>query len=265
MKATARRGPRRHIGAGIFVFVVLLFLFAPLVVMVAFSFNSSPSLSLPFTGLSFEWYREIASDPLVTRAFRRSIQAALITALVAGILSLLAALGMRRLSVRTRAAIHTIVIGPLAIPVLLLGIGLAVLFRQAGFGFSLWTTIAGHVLIALPFVFLVIGAGFDRFQFSLLDAAEDLGASPWYAFRTITLPLILPSVLGAMLLAMAISIDEFVIAFFTAGQEKTLPLVLYGRILKGVDPSLNAIGTVMLIMTSGLAFLSARKTTRSSA
>jgi spermidine/putrescine transport system permease protein len=107
----------------------------------------------------------------------------------------------------------------------------------------------------------VIGAALERFRFSLLEAAYDLGASHIRAFLTITLPLILPAVLGAMLLAMAISVDEFIIAFFTAGQQKTLPLLMYGRINQGIDPTLNAIGTILLLATTSLAFVSARKTT----
>jgi spermidine/putrescine transport system permease protein len=132
-----------------------------------------------------------------------------------------------------------------------------------GVGFSLWATLAAHIVLTLPFSFLIIGAALERFRFSLLEAARDLGASGPRAFVTITLPSILPAVLGAMLLAMAISIDEFVIAFFTAGPgNQTLPMLLYGRLNLGVTPSLNAVGTLLLLMTTGLALLSARATTR---
>ena len=115
--------------------------------------------------------------------------------------------------------------------------------------------IAGHVILALPFVFLIMGAALERFRFSLLEAARDLGAGTWTIFRTVTLPLLRPAVLGAMFLAMAISVDEFVIVFFTAGSQQTLPLVLYGRINLGVNPGLNAIGSVLLVVTMSLAFL----------
>ena len=120
------------------------------------------------------------------------------------------------------------------------------------------SVIAGHVILALPFVFLIMGAALERFRFSLLEAARDLGAGTWTIFRTVTLPLLRPAVLGAMFLAMAISVDEFVIAFFTAGSQQTLPLVLYGRINLGVNPGLNAIGSVLLVVTMSLAFLAAR-------
>ena len=248
-------------GAAAFMVLVFVFLFAPLVVMVAFSFNSSPRLSFPFAGVSIRWYLEIFTDTLVLRAFRRSVQAAVVTAGITGVLGLLAALGILKVATRWRTVFLTTALGPLAIPGLLYAIGLAVFYRQIGVERSIWSANLGHALIALPFVFLIIGASLERFRFGLLEAAQDLGATRWYAFRTITLPLILPAVVGAMLLAAAISVDDFVIAFFTAGQDKTLPLVMYGRVLKGIDPTLNAIGTVMLILTTSLAFMAASRTT----
>ena len=252
---------RRPIGSMGFVAIVLFYLFAPLIVMIAFSFNSSPRLSFPFAGLSFRWYEEIFTDTLVLRAFRRSLQAAVVTAGITGVLGLLAALGILKIAQRSRSFVLTISAAPLAVPGLLFAIGLAIMYRQLGVERSIWAANLGHALIALPFVFLVVGASLERFRFTLIEAAQDLGASRWHAFRTITLPLILPAVVGATLLAAAISIDDFVIAFFTAGQDKTLPLIMYGRVLKGIDPTLNAIGTVMLVLTTSLAFMAARRTT----
>lgn len=252
---------RRPITSAGFVGVVIVYLFAPLIVMVAFSFNSSPRLSFPFAGFSLRWYEEIFTDTLVLRAFRRSLQAAVVTAGITGVLGLLAALGILKIARRARGFILAISAAPLAVPGLLFSIGLAIMYRQIGFERSIWAANLGHALIALPFVFLVVGASLERFRFTLIEAAQDLGATRWHAFRTVTLPLILPAVLGAMLLAAAISIDDFVIAFFTAGQDKTLPLIMYGRVLKGIDPTLNAIGTVMLVLTTSLAFMAARRTT----
>lgn len=253
---------RRPWAAGAYVGVVLTFLFAPLLVIVLFSLHSVPRMSLPFEGVSTRWYREIFDDPLVVRAMWRSARAALMVGILTGVLGLSAALGMVGLRERARNAVMVAALFPLTFPLLLYAIGLAIFYREIGVGFSLWAVIGGHVVVALPFVFLIIGAALDRFRFSLLEAAHDLGAGPFHAFRTITLPLILPAVLGAMLLAMALSIDEFVIAFFAAGQEKTLPLVMYGRINQGIDPTLNAIGTVLLVATTSLAFLAARRTTK---
>jgi spermidine/putrescine transport system permease protein len=121
-------------------------------------------------------------------------------------------------------------------------------------------TMLGHILLALPFVLLTTTAALERFPFSLLEASRDLGASRLRAFWTITFPLILPAVVGAMLLAAAVSLDEFIIAFFTAGNDATLPLVIFARIRRVIDPSLNALATILLVGTTLLAYLGARTT-----
>lgn len=257
-----RRFSGTKLGGAIFIGVVFFFLFAPLVLVALFSFHSAARMSFPFEGFSLRWYEEIFADPLVTEAIGRSALAAVTTGLITAVLGLTAALALIGRRAGVRAAVMFAALVPLTFPTLLYAVGLAILYRWAGVGFTLWGTIAGHVIVALPFVFLVIGAALDRFRLSLLEAAHDLGASAWAAFWRVTLPIILPSVLGAMLLAMALSLDEFTVAFFTAGQEKTLPLVLYGRINQGLDPSLNAMGTLMLVATTALAFLGARQTAR---
>jgi spermidine/putrescine transport system permease protein len=256
-----RLSPSRLL-AGAYVTAIMVFLFLPLAIMVLFSLNHSPRLSFPFDGPTLHWYRAIAGDSEFVDAFKRSLFVGVCTAIGSGLLGLSGALGLIRIGARSRALILGIALIPLGFPALLYAIGLASFFHQIGFGFSLWATIAGHIVIALPFVFLAIGASLERFRFSLVDAARDLGASPWTAFRTITLPIIMPAVLGAMLLAMAISIDEFVIATFTAGQSKTLPMLLYGRLNLGVNPSLNVVGTVLLVITMGLALVATQRGTR---
>jgi spermidine/putrescine transport system permease protein len=255
------RGPGQ-IAAGVYLVLLIAFLFSPLVVMTLFSFHDSPRLSFPIEGVSFRWYEDIFGDQEFRDGFRRTALLAVGTALISGTMGMLAALGLVRLGTRVRLIVLTCAAIPLAFPALLYAIGLAFFYHELGVGFSLWATLFGHVVITLPFVFLVVGASLERFRFSMLEAAQDLGASPLHAFRTITLPHILPAVLGAMLLAMAISVDEFVIAFFTAGQEKTLPMLLYGRLNLGVTPALNVIGVVLLVLTTALAVIAARRTTR---
>jgi spermidine/putrescine transport system permease protein len=255
------RRRRRNLGALVFVTLVLLFLFAPLIVIVIFSFNATASLSFPITGFSLRWYSKVFDDPEVVAAIGRSAIAALATGLIAGALGILAALGLQGLPARTRSIVQSIVLVPIATPGLLLAIGLAIYYNRLGIKpLRLPMAISGHILLALPFVLLTMGAALENFRFSLLEAARDLGASRARAFWTITLPLILPAVIGAMLLAAAVSIDEFIIAFFTAGNDNTLPLVIYARIRRVIDPSLNALATVLLVATTLLALLAARTT-----
>ncbi len=257
-----RRRRRRNVGAEIFVALVLAFLFAPLVTVVLFSFNTLPRMSLPLAGLTTRWYEDTFGDPAVRQALTRSAIAAAVTAVVAGPLGVAAALGLQRVSARTRSTLLTAIQLPIAVPGLLLAIALAIYFRQVlGVGYSLPTAIAGHILIALPFVVLVMNAAVANFRFSMLEAARDLGASPLRTFWTITFPLIRPAIEGAMLLSVAISLDEFIVTLFTVGRDTTLPMLIWSRVQRSIDPSLNALATVLLVATTVAALLAARRTT----
>ncbi len=244
-----------------FMAAVLAFLFAPLVVVVAFSFNSIPRMSLPMAGFSLEWYQGLVDDPEVRQALGRTITAAIITALVAGPMGVLAAIGLQRVSVRVRTTVMGVLLLPIAVPGLLLAIALAVYWQGVlGQRYSLGAAIIGHILLALPFVILTMNAAVSGFRFSLLEASRDLGATPWQAFRTIMLPLIRPAMIGSALLAAAVSLDEFIVTLFVGGRETTLPVLVWGRIQRSVDPSLNALATVLLVATTILALLAARRT-----
>lgn len=256
-----RRRARRPWVAGAFVVGVMAFLFAPLIVVVAFSFNSIPRMSLPLAGLSLRWYEELWGDPEVRQALTRSLIAAVVTALIAAPLGMLAALGLRALSERLRNVVLGAMLLPIVVPGLLLAVSLAIYWNGLlGQRYSLSAAIIGHVLLALPFVILTLNAAVSSFRFSLLDAARDLGASPWQAFRDILLPLIRPAVEGAALLAAAISLDEFIVTLFVGGRDTTLPVLIWGRVQRSVDPSLNALATTLLVATTILALLAARRT-----
>ena len=265
-RTTTRRGlPRRrprNLWARTFIAAVLVFLFAPLAVVVLFSFNSTPRMSLPMAGLSLRWYQGLFDDAEVRQAMLRSLVAAIATAVVAGPVGVLTALGLQRLSARLRSGLTTALLLPIAVPGLLLAIALAIYFRQViGVGYSLADAVAGHILLALPFVILTMNAAVAGFRWSLLEAARDLGASPWHAFRTVTFPLIRPAVEGAMLLSAAISLDEFIVTLFVAGRDTTLPLIVWSRIQRSIDPGINALATTLLVATTVLALLAARRTT----
>jgi spermidine/putrescine transport system permease protein len=256
-----RRRTRRPWLAGAFVIGVMAFLFAPLIVVVAFSFNSIPRMSLPLAGISLRWYEELWGDPEVRQALTRSLIAAVVTALIAAPLGMLAALGLRALSERLRTVVLGAMLLPIVVPGLLLAVALAIYWNGLlGQRYSLSAAIIGHVLLALPFVILTLNAAVSSFRFSLLDAARDLGASPWQAFRDVLLPLIRPAVEGAALLAAAISLDEFIVTLFVGGRDTTLPVLIWGRVQRSVDPSLNALATTLLVATTILALLAARRT-----
>ncbi|MFN0167356.1 MAG: ABC transporter permease [Bryobacteraceae bacterium] len=241
-----------------FAAAVLLYLFVPVAVTVLFSFTTSPRLSLPVTGLTFEWYQKAFSNPLFIGALLNSLKLALLTALVAGTLGASFSFGIVRLRRRARGALLTASLLPAVLPALVLGISLALFFREIGWSQGLPNAAIGQILVCLPFVVLTMNSRLETFDFTTLDAARDLGASPRQTFRDITFPLIRPSLMGAILLAMALSLDEFVVTWFNVGNRQTLPVLIWGLLRRGIDPSINALASAVLLALVALVVLANR-------
>lgn len=241
--------------ARIFVAAVLIYLFAPVVVTVLFSFTTSPRLSLPIEGLTLDWYDQAFANPLFMTALTNTLWLALVTAVVAVGLGLPFSFGLAKLRNRARGPLLTASLVPAAVPALVLGLALAVFFTTIHVQPGLLPAAIGHILVALPFVILTLNARLETFDFTVTEAARDLGASPVRTFRDITFPIIRPSVLGAALLAMALSIDEFVVTWFTIGNQQSLPVLIWGLLRRGIDPTVNALATVVLFSLIGLVVL----------
>jgi ABC-type spermidine/putrescine transport system permease subunit II len=247
-----------QVAASAYLVFVLIWLFAPIAVVVLFSLTTTPRMTLPFQGWTLDWYGVALSEPLLQRAIVNSVILAAVTAVVATALGVGFSFGVVKLRRRTRSLFVTGSLLPAAIPVLVVGMALAVFFRTLGQPPSLVNAAVGHILIALPFVILTMNARLETFDFSTLDAARDLGAGPLRTFRDITFPLIRPSVIGAALIAIALSLDEFVVTWFNIGNLMTVPVYIWGLVRKGIDPSVNALATmtfatlVVLVVISNL-------------
>jgi spermidine/putrescine transport system permease protein len=237
----------KHYAAAAFVACVLLYLYAPVVVTVLFSFADSPRLSLPIEGLTLAWFASALSNPLIVTALRNTMILAAISAVGGGLAGTAFAFGVVKLQrIRLRRVLLTASLLPAVVPLLVIGISLAVFFRTLGSQPGLFNAAIGHVLVSLPFVILSLNARLETFDFSVVEAARDLGAPPLRAFLDITLPLIRPSVLGASLLAAALSLDEFIVTWFNVGTQLTAPVLVWGLMRRGVDPSINALATMLL-------------------
>lgn len=252
--------PRRRSGgklaARLYLLAVLLYLFLPVLVVILFSFTTSPRLSLPIEGFTLSWYQSALAEPLFSRALVNSLVLAVVTAAAAVGLGVPFCFALARLRRRPRGVLLTASLLPMAVPALVLGVALAVLFTVVARPPSLLNAAVGHILIALPFVVFTVNARLETFDFSTLEAARDLGASPLRTFRDVTFPLIRPSVIGAALLAMALSLDEFVVTFFNIGNETSLPVLVWGLLRRGISPSINALATVVLLSLVGLVVVS---------
>lgn len=226
---------------------IIFFLYAPIVVIVLFSFTTSPRLSLPIEGFTLDWYARALANPLITAALKNSLVLAVVSALGAGGVGAAFAFGVMKLKQPgLRGALLGASLLPAVVPLLVIGISLAVFFHALGLQQGIRNAAIGHILVSLPFVILTMNARLETFDFSVLDAARDLGASPARTFLDITFPLIRPSIVGAAFLAAALSLDEFIVTWFNVGNEQTVPVLVWGLMRRGVDPSINALASLLL-------------------
>ncbi len=230
--------------------IVLLFLLSPIAMVVLFSFNSSADSSLPIHSLNTHWYHVLFADhQLLTAAKYSAIVGAAVAGLCA-VIGTLAAIGVVRRGGWTGKVTIGLVFLPLLVPPLLVGVSLLSFFSHFGFQLSLGTVIVGQVVITLPLVVLIVATRMAGIDVALEEAASVLGANRWQVFRHVTFPLLRPAILSSALLVIALSLDEFLVTFFTAGTQQTLPLVIWGELRTGVTPEINAASTLLLVATS---------------
>jgi spermidine/putrescine transport system permease protein len=238
--------------------VTYAFLHLPLVVLMAFSFNRS-RFSVQWNGFTLDWFARLAHRPDVLRALRLSVIVGLTSTAIATVLGTLLAMALARYSLRGRRLYEGLLYLPIVTPEIVAGISLLLLFSALGVTLGLGTIIVAHTAFSLPFVTVVVlarMAGMDR---SLEEAAMNLGADELTTFRRVTLPQLLPGIVAAALLAFTLSFDDFVITFFVAGVgSTTLPLVVYSMVRKSVEPTINAISTIMLLVTTALVWAADR-------
>ena len=236
----------------------LVFLYLPIAVLLVFSFNDS-RLSAVWHGFTVRWYRLLVLDEGLWAAVQNSLVVGLSSTGIATVLGVSAAVCVERLSLRRQRMIEGAMVLPLVIPEIMMGVALMLFFVTITLPLSLLTIIIGHAAMNVPVVMVIVRARLRKLDPSLEEAARDLGATPWQAFRRVTLPLLVPAVLGAVLMAFTISLDDFIVAFFTAGPgATTLPLKVYSMVKSGVSPEINALSAVLVVISMCLIGLSLR-------
>jgi spermidine/putrescine transport system permease protein len=254
-----RLDPERILGA-IFVFAVVIFLFAPAVIMVLFAFEASERWTFPMTGLSLRWFEKAITGEGFGVALRNSLLVAVVSGLLAGTIGTAAAFGLQHFRPSRRQIAGLVVMLPATVPGLMLGIGMIVLLRSVGGEPGLVMIILAHTILGVPFVISTVGAQLDRFDFTLLEAARDLGASSIRAGRDVIFPLVRAAIVGSFFLSAALSVEEFVVTFFVKGDETTVPILIWGLMRLGVDSTINALAALVLFATVGLAIIANRVT-----
>ncbi|MCB0124347.1 MAG: ABC transporter permease [Caldilineaceae bacterium] len=245
--------------------LVFFFFYAPILVLVIFSFNSSRMVS-QWEGFSLAWYAKLFANEAIGLALRNSLLVGGISTVVSTIMGTLIAVGMERFRFRGQTALDSVLYLPIIIPDIAMAVMLLLFFVQAanvlgvvGFRFSLGLTtiILAHVAFNISYVAVVVRARLAGFDRTLEEAAADLYANEWATFRHVTLPLIMPGILGGALLAFTLSLDDFVVTFFTSGPgSTTLPLHIYSMVKTGITPEINALSTLMLLASIVLVLTS---------
>ncbi|MGH3731262.1 MAG: ABC transporter permease [Micromonosporaceae bacterium] len=228
---------------------VMLFLYVPIVILVVFSFNAGGSLSFPLQGLSLRWYSEVLSDPVFRAALQNSVVVGLITAASTGVLGTLAAHALTLCPPRWRSLVALLTFAPITLPGLFLGLALLSFFAEVKIPLSLWTVACGHFIFTLPYFVMIARAALDRIDPGYEETAADLGASSFQRFTKVTLPNVWPILLAGAVLAFALSFDEFIITFFIVGPDGTLPMIIWSQMRRTVDPSINAVATLLLLVS----------------
>ena len=235
--------------------VAYAFLYVPLAIVVVYSFNDS-RLNAEWVGFTLDWYRKLAADNDMLQAAANSLIIGVVASLASTILGTMAGVAMHRYRLRV---LPVLVVAPIAIPEILMGVSLLIFFVLLNFTLGLVSVALAHIAFCIGFVAIVVRARLAGMDETLTEAARDCGATAWEAFRHVTLPLIMPGVIAGALMAFTLSIDDFVITFFTAGAGTvTLPLAIYSMIKIAVTPEVNAVSTLLMLLTLLLIVIAAK-------
>jgi spermidine/putrescine transport system permease protein len=231
--------------------LVVVFLYAPIAILLIFSFNDSVLPTFPLSGFTLTWYHQFLTDPELRGALETSAVVAALSSAGAVVLGTLASIALARRRFAGKAAASALLLSPLVIPYVVFGISLLILFHTLGIPRSVLTVVIGHIVISLPYTILVLVPRLAQIDAALEEAAYDLGAGPFQMFRLIVLPLILPAVVSAFLIAFTTSFDEYAVASFVVGTRITFPIYLYGA-LRFPSRLPEVIAVAVVVMTLSL-------------
>src|SRR4030043_1190590 len=231
------------------------FIYAPILILVIFSFNTQ-KLNIRWEGFTLDWYKVLFNDAQIFLATRNTLLIALISTVVATIIGTMAALAMHRYRFPFYNVSETVMYIPIVSPEVIMGISMLVLFVMLNFQLGLTTITLSHIAFNIPFVALVVRARLHGYDNAIDEAAMDLGANEITTFRRVTLPTILPGVLSGAMLALTLSLDDYVITYFTAGPgSTTLPLRVFSMVKTAVTPEINALSTIWVLTVFIILFI----------
>jgi spermidine/putrescine transport system permease protein len=224
-----------------------VFLYAPILILIVFSFNASKFASASWKGFTLKWYGQLFHNEAIGAALKNSLIISTSSTLISVIFGTMVSLAMERYKFRGKLAFDALLYLPIIIPDIAMAVMLLLFFVMVKMPLGRYTVIISHIAFNISFVAIVVRARLSQLDGSLEEAAQDLYANNWETFRRVTLPLLMPGILGGGLLAFTLSLDDFVITFFTSGPgATTLPLRIYSMVKLGVTPEINALSSVMM-------------------
>jgi spermidine/putrescine transport system permease protein len=238
--------------------LVVLFLYLPLAVVVLYSFSAADVAMWPIEGYTLSWYGELVQDKEIQQALRLSVIIGIAAATVAVTLGTLAALAIDRYEFPGKAALRYAAVLPITLPGIVTGVAMLSFFSFLTWPMSRWTLIVGHATFCIALVLNTVVARLGQLPRNISEASADLGAPPGRTFWRITFPLIRPAILAGAVLAFTLSFDEVIVSFFLQGREPTLPLLIWGRLRVGLSPEINAVATVIILVSLAGVLLSHR-------
>jgi spermidine/putrescine transport system permease protein len=248
-----RRGSPRPVSSfgvlGAFSVLVYLFLYLPLVVIVLYSFSAGRIATWPIEHYTLDWYRELRVDREIIDGIKLSMRIGAISAMLAVVLGTSAALAIDRFDFPGKASIRYLIVLPITLPGIVTGVAMLSYFTLIGLPLSNWTIIIGHTTFCITLVLSTVVGRLSQLPRHLDEASADLGANPFQTFVRITLPLILPAILAGAILAFTLSFDEIIVTLFLKGRDSTLPLVIWGRLRRGLSPVVNSAATVIILVS----------------
>jgi spermidine/putrescine transport system permease protein len=238
--------------------LVLVFFYLPILVLVLNSFNAS-RFGGTWEGFSLRWYARLLDEGQIWQALENSLLIALAATAASTVLGTTAALALHRYRSRLQNAHYALIFTPLVVPEVLTGISLLLLFVAVGLDLGLFTIFIAHVTFCISYVTMVVLGRLQDFDFAMIEAAQDLGAGWWTTTWRVLIPLLAPGIAAGALLAFTLSMDDFVISFFVAGPgSTTLPIRIYSMIKHGSPPLINALSTILLVVTFSVLLVSQR-------
>ena len=250
MSASWTQKRDRFGGLGVYTVIYLAFIYGPVLVLPVFSFNDSIYVAFPLKGFTIQWYQDMANNPGMLDALWNSIKVGGTVAVLSTIFGTLAAKAVTRYRMPGRGPVVGFIMLPLVIPEIIMGIALLVMASTGGIPLSLITIGVGHMLLCIPFSMVVMISRLEGFDKHLEEAALDLGENPWWTFWRVTFPLAIPGLIASLLLTFTISFDEFILAFFLAGTDVTLPVFIWSQLrFPQKLPGVLALGASILVVT----------------